>query len=94
MLVPAPAGWISSGSPRAVDRGGNRLGGWGPGMGARPLPTRVTTHETPVPGAGQCVVMFRCGAGTCEYQNRAKTDRSSLLVSVLGVRNRCTGIQP
>ena len=36
------------------------------------------------------MVMPRCGAGTRECQNQAKTDRSSLLVSVLVIGNRCT----
>jgi len=62
--------------------------------GARPLPARGTTHETPVPGTGQCVVMPGCGAGTRECQDRAKTDRSSLLVSVLVIGNRCTTPHP
>ncbi len=65
---------------------GITLGGGGRGGGSPPPRTR---HETPVPGAGQYVVMPRCGAGTRECQVRAKTDRSSLLVSVLGIRNRC-----
>ena len=42
---------VSPGSPRAVDRGGHRLGGWGPGRGLAPAGggTRRTLLIAPTP---------------------------------------------
>ncbi len=82
----------SPGSPRAVDRGGNRLWGVGAGEGARPLPAGAypyVPHQSPCPPRGG-VVRGDTGMQTPES---VKKGRYSPPLSVPVIENRCTSAQ-